>query len=208
MSSSFFKHFIFLIILIFIIPIIITFLFVPSLSSNINITKNIINNTSSTNSNSSTPTIQIDTDSFVWPTPGYTTISSPFGRRNSPTRYASSFHKGIDIAAPTGTNIVAVQSGRVILAEFNGSGGCTVIINSNSYQFIYCHVSPTFLVHKNQYVNKGELIAKVGPKNVYGFANNPYRDSSGRPTNGATTGAHLHFSIKKDGVAVNPLNFY
>ena len=43
------------------------------------------------------------------------------------------------------------------------------------------------------------IIATVGPKNVYGISNNPYKDSSGNPTNGATTGCHLHLSIKYKG---------
>lgn len=139
---------------------------------------------------------------------GYRTISSPFGRRSSPTKGASSYHSGIDIPAPPGTNIFSAQSGTVILAKFNGSGGYTVIVSSGAYQFIYCHLSPSFLVYQNQYVKKGELIAQVGPKNVYGFSNNPYKDSNGNPTNGATTGPHLHFAIKKDGTAVNPLNYF
>lgn len=48
----------------------------------------------------------------------------------------------------------------------------------------------------------------VGPKNVYGINNNPYKDSNGNPTNGATTGCHLHFSVKSSGNVVNPLDFY
>ena len=46
---------------------------------------------------------------------------------------------------------------------------------------------------------------KLGPKNVYGVTNNPYKDSEGRPTNGATTGCHCHFTIKRDGELVDPL---
>ena len=51
------------------------------------------------------------------------------------------------------------------------------------------------------------VIANVGPKNVYGVLNNPYIDYNGNPTNGATTGPHLHLTIKKDGKAVNPLDY-
>lgn len=54
---------------------------------------------------------------------------------------------------------------------------------------------------------RGEIIATVGPKNVYGVYKNPYKDALGNPTNGATTGPHLHFTLKKDGKAVNPLNY-
>ena len=73
-----------------------------------------------------------------------------------------------------GTNIVSVLSGKVILAQFNGAGGCTVIISSGEYQIMYCHVSPNFLVYSGQNVNQGDLIANVGPKNVYGFETNNY----------------------------------
>ena len=107
-----------------------------------------------------------------------------------------------------GTNIVSVLSGKVILAQFYGAGGCTVIVNSGEYQIMYCHVSPNFLVYSGQNVNKGDLIANVGPKNVYGFSNNYYKDANGNPTNGSTTGPHLHLSIKKNGTQVDPLSFF
>ena len=144
---------------------------------------------------------------FLWPTPGYTTITSKFGARTSPTSGASSFHYGIDIGAPTGSNIVAVFSGKVIYTGFYGANGFTVMIENGNYIALYCHVSPSFLVNVNDIVKKGEVIAKVGPKNIYGILNNPYKDNNGNPTNGATTGPHLHFGIRKDGQAVNPLEY-
>lgn len=52
------------------------------------------------------------------------------------------------------------------------------------------------------------VIATVGPKNIYGISNNPYKDSSGNPTNGATTGCHLHLSIKYKDKNADPLDYF
>ena len=139
---------------------------------------------------------------------GYTTITSKFGARNSPTTGVKSYHYGVDIGAPTGTNIIAIFSGTVTFVGFNGANGYTVTITNGNLSSSYSHVSPMFLVYIGQYINKGEIVAKVGPKNVYGVPNNPYKDSNGNPTNGSTTGPHLHLCIKKDGKAVDPLIYY
>ena len=58
---------------------------------------------------------------FVWPIPGYTTISSYFGKRNSPTAGASSYHLGLDIPAPEGTYLYAIDDGIVTFASW-GAG--------------------------------------------------------------------------------------
>ncbi len=100
------------------------------------------------------------------------------------------------------------MSGTVISAKFSGSGGCTVTIQSGNIFTSYCHVSPNFLVAPGIYVEKGQLIAQVGPKNIYGFPENIYKDSSGNPTNGATTGSHLHFAVRNGTEYVNPLLFF
>lgn len=152
---------------------------------------------SSYSPNSNLPYIEISSTDFAWPSPGYTTITSKFGYRTSPTTGAGTYHGGIDIGAPSGSNIIASSSGRVSFTDFSGANGFTVKIESGNLTFIYSHVSPNFLVYVGQYVNKGELIAKVGPKNVYGVANNPYRDSNGNPTNGATTRSSFTFCNKK-----------
>ena len=181
------------------IILIIPSLFIPTIANNFNIviTKPEISGK-----------LDIYNSSFCWPIPGYTRISSYFGKRTSPTAGASSFHQGIDIPAPSGTNLVAVFNGTVTYTGFNGSGGFAIHIQNENLQFIYHHVSPDYIIHVGEKVYVGQIIGHVGPKNVYGVKNNPYKDSNGNPTNGATTGPHLHFTIKKDGKAVNPLNYF
>ena len=139
---------------------------------------------------------------------GYTRISSYFGKRNSPTAGASSFHKGLDIPAPTGSNLVAIGNGKITYIGFNGSGGYTITYTCNNYIISYCHVSPNYIISVNEYVQKGQLIGHVGPKNVYGVLNNKYKDKNGNPTNGATTGPHLHFAVKKEGNLIDPFKLY
>ena len=144
---------------------------------------------------------------FCWPTPNFYSITSYFGYRNRPTNGASTYHSGIDIAAPMGSKVIASFSGVVDYTGFKGGNGFTVIITNNGYSAEYSHLSPEFLCSIGDFVFKGDVIGSVGPKNVFGIPNNPYKDTNGNPTNGATTGPHLHFSIKKDGKAVNPLDY-
>ena len=106
-----------------------------------------------------------------------------------------------------GAKIVAISSGTVTYTGFSGAGGYTVTIKNDNFTISYCHVSPLFLVSVGEFILKGTVIANVGPKNVYNVPNNPYKDSNGNPTNGASTGPHLHLTIKKDGKAVNPLDY-
>lgn len=140
-----------------------------------------------------------------WPVVGSYTISSPFGYRNAPTQGASTFHSGIDIAAGEGSKLVAITDGKVTFAGWNGAGGYTIIISAEEYTFTYCHCSEKFNVKVGDSVEKGQVIGKVGPKNVYGIESNPYRDSEGKPTNGVTTGCHCHFAVRKDGELIDPL---
>ena len=190
-----YKQLIFFVVVLVLIPI----LFIPTISTNIE-----------QKPATSTPSYSIEMSSsgFIWPTPGYTRINSYFGKRSSPTKFASSFHQGIDIGAPAGSNLVAVANSIVTYVGFNGSAGYSIHLKSNNLDFYYHHVDPNYMINVNDIVKAGQVIGKVGPKNVYGIKNNPYKDSSGKPTNGATTGPHLHFTIKKDGKAVNPLNYF
>lgn len=115
------------------------------------------------------------------------------------------FILGIDIAAPEGTKIIAIANGKVTRTAWGGAGGYTITIESGEYTFSYCHSDPKFIVKEGEQVKEGQVIGKVGPKNVYGVAGNPYKDSDGNPTNGATTGCHCHFTVKKNGQTIDPL---
>lgn len=189
-------------IIIFILTTII--LFVPILAeNNFNFTNSFINQNKEFITNNSS---QI----YSWPTPGYTTITCNFGYRKAPTSGASTYHGAIDIGAPTNSKIIACFSGKIIYTGFYGANGYSIILeNSNNPSIIatYSHLSPVYIIKTGEYVLKNQVIGTVGPKNVYGVPNNKYKDSSGNPTNGATTGPHLHFAIKIGGKAVNPLKF-
>lgn len=132
-------------------------------------------------------------------------ITSGYGKRTEPTSGASTFHSGIDIGAPEGTKIIAIADGKVIKTAWGGAGGYTITIESGEYSFSYCHSDPNFIIKVGDDVKKGQVIGKVGPKNVYNVPNNPYKDSNGKPTNGATTGCHCHFTVRKNGQTINPL---
>ena len=145
---------------------------------------------------------------FAWPIPGYTAISSPFGKRTAPTSGASTFHKGTDIPAPEGTKLIATCDGEITFIGFLGGGGYTITItNVDGLKISYCHVSPNYIVSVGQLVEQGEIIGNVGPKYVYGVVGNNYKDASGNPTNGATTGCHLHIGFREDGEYVNPMDY-
>jgi len=99
------------------------------------------------------------------------------------------------------------MDGEIVSVGWGGANGYMITVKSTDgvYIFSYSHSSPEFKVGVGQVVKKGEIIGQVGPKNVYNVENNPYKDSEGNPTNGATTGCHCHFSIRKDGELIDPL---
>lgn len=172
--SDLFKKFLFGIILF---SIFISIFFIPIIQSN---------NIDSKDS-SNKEFIGFNPDGFLWPMPGYTNISSPFGHRKSPTGSGSGFHHGVDIPAPEGTKFVAINDGEITFRSFLGAGGYTITLSFDNYKVSYCHVSPNFIVNVGDIVKQGQVIGYVGPKYVYGVPGNPYYDSSGKPTNGSTT---------------------
>lgn len=129
--------------------------------------------------------------SFGWPTPGYKRITSPYGNRTFTYqgKKISSFHKGIDIGAPTGAKIVASNGGKVVTSAYNagGYGNYVIIDHGGGKMTVYGHMSKRG-VSVGQSVDKAQQIGLVG--------------STGR-----STGPHLHFEIRINGTAVNPINY-
>ena len=204
MSNSFLNYKNHIIILPIILTIFISCFFIPILSDNKNITI-------STDINTIKDDTYIDysSNSYTWPISNYTKISSHFGLRNAPAKGAATFHAAIDIPAPPGTNVIAIQNGKVTFTGWYGANGYSIIIeHSNGITCTYGHMDPNFNVSIGMIVNKGTIVGKIGPLNIYGINDNPYKDKNGNPTNGATTGPHLHFSLKKDNKAINPLELY
>ena len=86
----------------------------------------------------------IDSSRYLWPVPGHTRITSKFGPRNAPTAGASTNHGGIDIGAPTGTDIVAPWDGRVRSVYSTEGGGNQLVIDHTDGRVTgYAHPSKT-----------------------------------------------------------------
>jgi len=187
-----------LLLFIIIFSILITIFFIPIIQSN-----NIFQN------NSDKTIINFNPEGLVWPLPGYTSISSPFGKRKAPTGGASSYHYGIDIPAPEGTQLIAVNDGEITFRSFLGAGGYTITLSFDNFKVSYCHVSPNFIVNVGDFVQEGQVIGHVGPKYVYGVPGNPYSDSSGRPTNRCYYSVVIFIcGFRVDDKYVNPLNYF
>jgi len=112
-------------------------------------------------------------------------ISSRFGARSS---IRSSAHTGLDIATSTGTPVLAAASGTVTFSGRKGSyGNLLVITHSNGVQTYYGHCSKLY-VSAGTTVTQGQTVAAVG-------------------STGNSTGPHLHFEVRVNGVAYNPQNY-
>lgn len=108
---------------------------------------------------------------FAWPIPGYTRISSYFGKRTAPTDGASTYHKGVDIPAPEGSALIATCDGEITFTGFLGGGGYTITLTTpENLKISYCHVSPNYIVSIGDQILQGQVIGMVGPKYVYGVA--------------------------------------
>lgn len=140
-----------------------------------------------TNGDGSTTT---STGQFTWPVPSSSTISSKYGYRIHPISGVNKLHAGIDISAAGGADIVAADSGTVILSSFGYNGGYgnyVIISHGNGITTRYAHCSD-LCVSVGENVTKGQVIAKVG-------------------STGSSTGNHCHFEVRINGESKNPLNY-
>lgn len=125
---------------------------------------------------------------MMWPSQSSTRVTSPFGNRLHPILKVYKLHTGIDIGAPSGTNILAANDGTVISAGYNNSYGYMVMIDhGGGIVTLYAHASK-LLVSKGTAVSRGQVIALVG-------------------STGMSTGPHLHFEVRINGTYKNPLDY-
>lgn len=124
---------------------------------------------------------------MIWPVPRYYRISSYFGMRKHPIFGYTKLHTGIDIPAPLGTSIKAASDGKVIYSGWLGGYGKVVMIDhGDKIVTLYAHNS-SLLVSAGQTVYEGDTISRMG-------------------STGYSTGSHLHFEVRLNGVYKNPLD--
>ncbi|HHY13149.1 MAG TPA: M23 family metallopeptidase, partial [Thermoanaerobacterales bacterium] len=130
---------------------------------------------------------RLDNTPSIWPV-NNPKITSTFGYRRSPFGNSRELHKGIDLAVRHGSPVHVTHDGIVTFAGWRSGYGYTVIVDNNyGYSTLYAHNS-SLLVKKGTRVKKGDRIAKVG--------------STGR-----STGAHLHYEVRVNGLLVNPREY-
>ena len=113
-------------------------------------------------------------------------ISSHYGWRIHPIAQTQRMHTGIDYAVPIGTAVKAAQHGKVVFAGYQGGYGNLLVIKHNStYRTVYAHLDK-FKAKVGDWVNQGDVVAYSG-------------------NTGLSTGPHLHYEIRKNGLSLNPL---
>ena len=130
-----------------------------------------------------------------WPVPK-NTITTYFHDPHYPFRKSIGEHPAIDIRAPQGSPLHAAADGYVARVKFDGNGtyAYIMIIHGNNLSTVYGHVSAVN-VKADEYVTQGEVIGRTGGM-PGGIGSGPF-----------TTGPHLHFEVRKNGIPVNPLDY-
>lgn len=125
--------------------------------------------------------------SFIRSPIQYARLSSRFGNRRHPVLGTSRMHKGVDYAARSGTPIMAAGDARVVSSGWQGGYGNTVVLDhGRGYTTLYAHMSRTAGLRRGQSVRQGQVIGYVG-------------------STGMSTGPHLHYEFRINGVHRNPL---
>lgn len=126
--------------------------------------------------------------SYIFPISGNYSITSGFGLRDAPKAGATTNHPGIDISVPIGTPVLSSMAGRVVGGGYSGSRGNYVVVDhGNGITTLYQHLSKV-TAKVGDIVNAGQKIALSG-------------------NSGVSTGPHLHYEVRRDGAAMNPLDF-
>lgn len=129
------------------------------------------------------------TGTYIWPLPGYTPGTRTYGYRTHPIYGDMRFHSGQDIGAPSGTSIIAADSGVVSYCGWNGGyGNCVMINHGGGRVTLYAHMS-AYNCSYGQTVNQGDTIGYVG-------------------STGVSTGPHLHFEVRINGATVDPMQYF
>ena len=130
----------------------------------------------------------LGTGKMIWPLATKGRISSPFGNRMHPILKENRFHSGMDIAVPSGTEVRAADRGKVLISGWNGGYGYYIAIDhGNGLSTAYAHNS-RLLVKEGDLVAQGQAVAKSG-------------------STGLSTGPHLHFEVRKEGVPIDPADY-
>jgi hypothetical protein len=151
---------------------------------------NVIDNDGAGSGNTSGSTSSSNSNIFGWPLPGISKVSSKFGPRKAPCPGASTYHKGIDIGASTGTSIKCYAAGVVEInkALAGNAGNYIKIDHGNGVASRYLHMQHQSPLKVGERVEAGQDVGKVG-------------------NTGVGTGPHLHFEIWINGEKVDPLKY-
>lgn len=129
------------------------------------------------------------TGTYIWPSAASKIVTSKFGTRFHPIHKVYKTHNGIDIGAAYNTNVLAADSGTVVVSKSSSSYGNYIVINhGKGNTTLYAHMSKR-LVSVGDAVTQGQVIGLVG-------------------STGISNGPHIHFEVTEGGTRVNPLKYF